>query len=262
VLGRGRLGRARIRRAGGLAAAGLAAFSAAASAVTLQISPVTIEMGPAAKGAAMTLTNPGTSRIFGQLRVYEWDQQDGRDVLRPTRALVASPPLLEVPAGGAQLVRLVRTDQGPTGKESSYRILIDEIPDENEAPGTGVQIRMRYSVPVLVDGGLSANDGPILSWTLTRAADYWQLRVDNRGSRRARISAISLRDAGGQRHQVAQGLLGYALAGRFHIWKLEIPASVELGADLEVHAEVNAHSIVAPADLAGQAVENPQGKER
>jgi fimbrial chaperone protein len=252
----------RIRLRGSLAVAALVAVvSAPAAGVTLQISPVTIEIGPAVRGAAMTLTNPGTSRIFGQLRVYEWDQQNGKDVLKPTQGLVASPPLLEVPAGGAQLVRIVRTGAGEVGKESSFRILIDEIPDENESPGTGVQIRMRYSVPVFLVGTAPASEGPDLSWTLARAGDQWQLRVDNRGGRRARISAVSIRDAAGERHLIVEGLLGYALAGRYHTWTLDIPSKVNLEAGTEIHARVNDDSVVAPANLPGEPASRP-GEEQ
>src|SRR5690606_31082397 len=98
-----------------------------ASAATLQISPVSIELGPDEPGAAVTLRNPGSTPMFGQLRVYAWDQQDGQDVLAPTQSLAASPPLLQVPPGSEQLVRIVRTGAAEAGKESAYRILIDEI---------------------------------------------------------------------------------------------------------------------------------------
>src|SRR5690606_36206169 len=110
----------------------------------LQISPVTIELGPKINAAAVTLSNPGETPIYGQLRVFKWDQKDGEDVLTATTDIAASPPLIEIAPGSDQVVRLVRTERNAVQGEQSSRILIDEIADENASPpSSGVQIRMR-----------------------------------------------------------------------------------------------------------------------
>lgn len=217
----------------------LGTAAALASAATLQISPVSIDLAANEPGAAFTLRNPGATPLYGQLRVFEWDQQRGEDVLTPARNLAASPPLLEVPPGSEQLVRIVKTGAVGEAKEAAYRILIDEIQNEQAAPQNGVRILMRYSVPVFVDNGLSAADKPRVEWSVAQKDGRWRLTAENRGAKRARISQVWLKDAQGRRHLLADGLLGYALAGRHHSWELDLPAGVRLDTGASIEAVVN-----------------------
>lgn len=232
------------------AAAGVLAWAcgAVAAAATLQISPVTIEMAPGVKGAAMTLSNAGEHPLYGQLRVFRWDQRDGEDRLSPTQTLVASPPMLQIAPGNQQVVRLVRTADD-AAKESSYRILIDEIPDPRTQPRSGIVIRMRYSVPVFLDNGLTARDRPELSWALVCEGRRWRLRVDNSGAFHARLNTVWVTGENGQRLDIESGLLGYVLPGRHRLWDLDLPAHARLGKRAVIHAVVNAGSVEASADV-------------
>ena len=167
-----------------LAALCVASACAAASAATLQITPVTIELAPSAAAASMTLSNPGGQPIYGQVRTYRWTQQNGDDVVTPTDMLAASPPLLQIGANAEQLIRLVRTGRGAPPAEESYRVLIDELPAPGTPVANGVTIRLRYSVPVFVEPD-GAPASPKLDWRVERDGAGTRLAVDNLGGRRA-----------------------------------------------------------------------------
>ncbi|RKU02449.1 molecular chaperone [Burkholderia sp. Nafp2/4-1b] len=225
-----------------LSALCLALASAAACAATLQIMPVTIELPPSASAATMTLSNSGGQPIYGQVRAYRWTQEHGDDVMTPTDTLAASPPMLRIGANAEQLIRLVRTGRGTPAAEECYRVLIDELP----APGTpvenGVTIRLRYSVPVCIQPE-GAQASPRLDWRVERDASGMRLAVDNRGGRRAQISAVRLVDARGTVHDVTGGLLGYALAGSTRRWPLKLNA--DAAALVRIQATVNAQPVDA-----------------
>ena len=68
----------------------------AAHAASLQISPVTIEFGADDTASGITLRNPGERPVYGQVRVFLWNQADGQDTLTPTQDLLASPPQLQL----------------------------------------------------------------------------------------------------------------------------------------------------------------------
>ena len=53
------------------------------------------------------LRNPDAMPVYGQVRVYAWEQRGGDDVL-PTDEIQVSPPIIQVRPGGEQLVRLAR----------------------------------------------------------------------------------------------------------------------------------------------------------
>ncbi|WP_460911168.1 fimbrial biogenesis chaperone [Paraburkholderia jirisanensis] len=209
-----------------------------AAAATLQISPVTVEIAPDVNAVGITLANPGDTPLYGQVRVFRWDQQQGDDALTPTQDVVASPPLIQVAGHAEQLVRLVRTAPRTAG-EQCYRLLIDELPPPDQPAANGVTIRLRYSVPVFVEpaGAVAA---PRLTWRIAKSGNDWLLRVDNAGAKRAQIAAVQLVTSTGKVYELNKGLLGYALAGRGRQWQIPLPGDADLSGAVKVRASVNA----------------------
>ncbi len=213
-------------------------LSAVAQGATLQISPAMVELQPGVGAVGVTLSNPGTVPLYGQVRVFRWQQENGEDVLTTTQDLVASPPLIQIGAHAEQLVRLVRTDRTAVTAEQGYRVVIDELPQPDSAASGSVMIRLRYSIPVFVEPG----DGAMtvgLSWRLVRNPQGWALRVDNAGRRRAQLAGVTLETAGGQSVAVSPGLLGYALAGRWRSWQVTLPQGLDLHGPVKARAAVN-----------------------
>lgn len=223
----------------------------AARAASLQISPVSVRLRPGQNAAGIELQNLGDGPIYGQVRVFLWDQKQGDDVLTPTRELVASPPIVQIAARASQTVRLVRTGAGAAGAgEATYRVLIDEVAREDSATGTGVDIRLRYSVPVFVAGAAAMPEA--LTWRVAKKNGAWLLRVDNGGGLHAQIGTLEFNNRAGVRFVVSKGLFGYVLAGRWREWALPVDAAADLSGVLEVHALVNARPVTAQIAAAGE----------
>ncbi|MEW6344373.1 MAG: molecular chaperone [Pseudomonadota bacterium] len=209
-----------------------------ARAATLQISPVTVDLPPDLNASGITLRNPGDSPLYGQVRVFRWDQSNGEDALTPTSELVASPPLIQIPARTDQLIRLVRAIPAPTDSEQSYRLLIDELPGPDQPVANGVTIRLRYSVPVFVEP-VKPLGQPRLTWRLTHDEQGWTLHVVNDGAKRAQIAAVQILTASGKSYEINKGLLGYALAKRGRQWQVPLPADADLSGTAKVRAMIN-----------------------
>jgi len=217
----------------------------AVNASSLQISPVMVDLPSGQAATGISLRNPGDQPLFGQVRVFRWDQSGSDDVLEATDEVVASPPMIRIPAQGEQLVRLIRRESGQAPGERSYRVLIDEIPNPENNTASGVTIRLRYSVPVFLEPP-GQSGAPQLSWHLQRDAQGWLLRVSNRGNRRGQLSAVQLVTPDGKVHPINQGLLGYALAGKTRQWRVALKEDIDLQAPLKVRANINAQ----PAEAA------------
>ncbi|WP_232464527.1 fimbrial biogenesis chaperone [Bordetella genomosp. 8] len=211
-------------------------------AANLQISPITVSLGPDETATALTLVNEGDQPLYGQVRAFDWDQADGEDVLTPARDLIASPPLIEIAPRAQQIIRLLRTATGPVASEHSYRVLVDEIAPPDQAQASGVTVRLRYSIPVFV--GSTADGQPALTWSLRKQAGGWSLEAVNSGTRRAQISAVQLR-SGGRTYDINNGLLGYALAGRARRWNLPLDGGAALSSPVQLRARVNANPVEA-----------------
>ena len=209
----------------------------AAMAASLQVSPISLEFSPEEQAQGIWLSNTGTVPLRAQVRVQQWSQAEGSDQLAPARDMTASPPMLEIAAGARQLVRIIRLQSAAPAQELSYRLLVDELPDESrQQEDSGLQFLLRYSIPVFVlpqgseaaVGGKSIPlaDTSTLSAVLHHDRKGSSLAISNQGRQRVRISQLVHVAADGTRTPLVQGLLGYVLAGQSMEWPLELPAGL------------------------------------
>lgn len=230
-----------------IAACLLALTCAGVAAASLQISPVSITFRAGQGASAITLQNQGDAPVYGQVRAFAWTQRDGEDVLTETTDLVVSPPIIEIGPRATQMIRLILKPGAPAATERSFRLLIDEVPRGDNAE-SGVNIRLRYSVPVFA---VPAGDpAPVLAWNVFRQDGNWMLRVANGGGLHAQLGATTLRNAAGTEMDVSKGLLGYVLAGQQRTWKLPVAQDARLEGKITVQSVVNARA--QSADVAGQ----------
>lgn len=238
-----------MRSLGCVALAAALMWGTVAHGANLQISPVSISFQPGQNSAGIQLQNNGDTPLYGQVRVYAWDQRDGVDALSPTTQLVASPPIIEIAPNSAQTIRLVRraAAAAPGGAEQTYRILIDELPRGDPAQGN-VAIRLQYSVPAFVLPS-DTQAAPKIEWSTFQRAGAWHLRARNTGALHAQIGATSV-NVGSRNAVLSKGLLGYALPGRAREWPLPAEFAGALPAPLAIDTTVNAKPQSAKAVVA------------
>jgi len=213
--------------------------SSATSAASLFVRPTSVIFARGESAASVTVTNSGNTAVTAQLRLFAWDQTNNQDSLTSTEALVASPPMLKIPPGSSQTIRLVRVAQTPATSEESYRMIVDEIPDPGaRGDGTSVVVQLRYSVPVFVLPKTSQNANATFKASLS--GSKLLLDVTNRGKHHAQISNVRLAYRDGSTNVVGAGLVGYVLPDKQRQWKLDLPAaSGNRGAPTQMLAQVN-----------------------
>ncbi|WP_137927310.1 molecular chaperone [Cupriavidus sp. 2SB] len=230
--------RRRARQAWTAALLAVACYCLPASATSLQISPVRVDLPAGAGAAALTLRNTADTPIHAQVRVFRWTQADGADVLTAADDVVASPPIVRIGGQAEQMIRVVRPGNTATPGESAYRLLIDELPQRNApANQSGVRVQLRYSVPVFAGTPVDA-PMPRLALSLWRDQGDWWLGMRNSGARHARVSDAALVN-GSQRVTLTAGLLGYALPGALRTWKIRVPPHFMPGANLRLETAIN-----------------------
>lgn len=209
-----------------------------ASASGLQVSPVTLTIQPTQSADGLWLSNTGDSVVNAQVRVYRWTQEGGEDKLTPSRALLVSPPMLQLPVEGRQLIRAIRAGAPPSGPgavQEAYRVIIDELPVDapaatssapiNNGTKKGLQFVLRYSVPIFVQPAGEAPSAPQLRWSVRDEAGKAILEIANNGGRHAQLADLNFTDTAGHRTAVNPGLLGYVLPGATMRWALKTPAA-------------------------------------
>ena len=188
-------------------------------AAGLQVTPIMLEIGKSQPSDGLWLSNTGSNPLHAQVRVFEWTQHNNKDVLQTTRNFVASPPLIQIDAGQKQFIRLVRTGQQQNPQETAYRIVVDELPLENDTR-KGVTFVLRYSVPVFIQGSQEKQDVK-LDWKISSNANKAAvLSVTNTGNTRAQLSGLSFTPSKGKTVSLNNGLVGYVLGNSSMQWEI------------------------------------------
>lgn len=210
------------------ALAGLASFAAlgAAQAASFGVSPVRAELDAARPIASFVVRNQANVETVVQVDVNAWRQQDGADVLEPTGALIATPPIATIPPGGQQVVRVGLKHPATGATEQSFRVLLQEVPPPPPPGFQGMRMALRMSIPVFV---LPATPGkPALAWRAKRVADgSLAVAVANSGTAHAQVTSLQVTAADGK-PLVPTPLSGYVLPGQSHEWRVPANAAREL----------------------------------
>jgi fimbrial chaperone protein len=213
-------------------------------AASLQVAPVLVEVPAPGATATLKLRNEGTKPLDAQIRIFQWTQVDGEDVLTPTNDVAASPPAASLRPNTDYTVRVVRTKKEPVVNEEAYRLLIDELPGPVTGQSTAVSIALRYSIPVFftVAGGA----GPKLSWELQQRGNRPVIVASNAGDRRIRLAKLKVTDRKGGVANFGEGLAGYVLGHAS--MSFPVPANAK-GFGAGGLASVSAQSDLGPIDV-------------
>lgn len=190
------------------AAAGLSP----AAAGTLTVDPVLVEIGTARRAGSVTVRN--LENVPVTIRAYSlaWSQANGADRYDETSAVIVSPPVFTIPAGGTQIVRVGLRQ--PSATPQSYRLVIEEVPPAE--PSGGIRVALRLNLPLY--SNLPAAPQSDIAWSATTLADgQWAVEARNRGSGWVRIDAAAAEQATGV--DFADGFgFGTVLPGSVRRW--------------------------------------------
>jgi len=211
----------------------------AAGAQALSVLPVNIFFPPGQKATTLTVTNQGQNETAVQIRAYDWNQQDNKDPLTATDAVVLSPPLASIAPGATQVVRLILR-QTPQGHEATYRILVDQIPPPAE-PGI-VHIVLRLSIPIFALPGTRAL--PHVQFHVERDAEHAFLVGINDGLVHESVREILLTTTDGRQLKTEPSASPYILAGATRRWPIAPQGPLPLPSEaLRLTAHENAGAI-------------------
>jgi len=196
-----------------------------ATAASLGISPTRVELTATQATAGVRVSNQAEDAAVNvQARLFRWWQEDGQDRYAPTDDLTVSPPLTRIAPGREHLIRLVREGPAPEQGEHSYRLLLDELPEPEQAAAaattgasSSLSMVIRQLIPVFVTHPQATPAAP--QWQIERVSGGngrpagYRVSVHNTGQRRLRLSELTLATVDGAVLAQRPGLVGYALGG-------------------------------------------------
>lgn len=197
-----------------LACAAALAWGVPASAGTLQVNPVLLEIDVGRRTATVTIRNEESTPITIRAHALEWRQTDGQDVYTETRAVIVSPPIFTIAPGATQLVRVGL--RSPSGTPQAYRLIVEEVPEAS--PAGGIRVALRLNLPLYVS--VPAGDAADLRWSASPApAGGWTIEAANPGSGYVRLTPALAEAATGIRFADTTAF-GTVLPGAARRWTI------------------------------------------
>src|ERR1700679_2777214 len=146
------------------------AGAAPALASSFNISPIRVELAGVRRTEALTLRNADEAPVVVQVHVVAWSQKDGADQFDPTHEMLVTPPVLQLPGNGEQIVRVALRGQPDPSPELAYRAVFEEVAQAAPAGFTGLRVTLRLSVPIFIAPTLGKAHAD-LSWELHALPD-------------------------------------------------------------------------------------------
>ena len=173
-------------------AGALAAMPGSAAAGSLQVDPIRLEISQGRRTATLRVTNQEQAPVTIRAYALTWRQVDGEDLYEESSAVIVSPPIFTIPAGGTQLIRVgLRT---PSADPRAFRLMVEEVPQAS--PGGGVQVALRLNLPLFAM--MNAGTAGELGWGASRGADgRWTVEAVNPGPNYVRVEPAAAEAATG-----------------------------------------------------------------
>ncbi len=170
------------------------AFFRAATAASLDVNPVRVDIAAPTEPVELRVTNTGSEDLSIQIDTRAWTQAaDGTNDLSYTDLLLAVPPLFTVTPGEQQIVRIGYLGAPSEDAEMSFRLLLTELAaPAADQDRSALNMRMQLSIPVFVAplSGLAAPE--IVLDAIEPAADGASLTLRNTGNAHVKLLGVDL----------------------------------------------------------------------
>jgi fimbrial chaperone protein len=221
-----------LRLYAGLVAALLAGPVLGAS---LEVAPTKLVVDGKTGAATLNLANRGTVPIIVQLESFNWEQADGKDVLKPTDAVLVSPPMARIPPGGKQTVRVMVRPNGNAGAERTFRLFASELPDPATNEAHTIRVLLQFNVPLFVNTPTVA--APQIKFDARAGEKGLSLSAKNLGVAHAKFTKIEVVTQSGRRMPATSQGIPYLLAGATRPFDVEGSFGAGEKVTVEAHTE-------------------------
>lgn len=177
----------------------LSVWSYSVQAADVTLMPVTVKLDRMNDRATVQVVNNGQEPVLMQAEAIAWNRVHGIDVDAPTSDLIVNPPVFTVQPGQTQVLRLGLRRSQELAQESTYRIVLREVPmprpsDLLNVAGS-VRVLVALRVPVYV---APAQVKRSEQWQVSRAANGELLaQVSNTGNVHLKVSELRLQGENG-----------------------------------------------------------------
>jgi len=223
------------------------------------VTPTEVNLSASATSALVTLRNASKLPLRFEVTVFTWSEDErGKMMLNPSPDVTFFPKLVELAGGASRNIRVGINGGLARDVEQSFRLFIEELPDQSAPKGNAVALRTKIGIPVFVRpakpvrsaeiAGVSVENGKVLT------------RLHNTGNLHISVDTITVTGTGGSAAPTfkKEGTGWYVLPGATRIFEVpmtaaECKSTTAVAVELIGHAKsLKAASQVSPAACAAR----------
>jgi len=214
----------------------------AAIAANFTVTPTEVNLSPSATSALVTIRNGSKLPLRFEITLLSWSEDEhGKMTLNPSSDVTFFPKLVELPGGASRNIRIGINAGAARDIEQSFRLFVEELPDQSAPVTNAVALRTKVGIPVFVRpakpvrtaviDGVSVENGKVLA------------RVRNTGNLHVSVDTISVKGAGASAAPTftKEGPGWYVLPGATRIFEVPMTAT-ECRSTTSVAVEVFGHN--------------------
>jgi fimbrial chaperone protein len=214
----------------------------AALASNFTVSPTEVNLSSSATSGLVTLRNGGKTVLRFEITVFKWSEDEkGVMKLEPSADVTFFPKLVELPAGTSRNIRVGINAGVARDIEQSFRIFIEELPDQSAPLANAVALRTKVGIPVFVRPMKPARSALIESVAV--AGGKVLTRVKNTGNLHVSVDSVGVKGTGAANAATfsKEGQGWYVLPGATRIFEVPMTAA-ECKSTNAVNVEVFGHN--------------------
>jgi len=219
---------------------------------SFEVNPIRVDLTAQSRTGTVTVRNSGADPVVVQVTVQAWSQNAGKDQLADTKEMIVSPPIVTIPAGQEQIIRLGLRRAPDAQRELAYRMFLQEVPPPPRPGFQGLVVALRIGLPIFVQPRQGPAKG-VLLWNLSMPSpELLKLSADNRGTGHIQISTIELFRKSEKEPVATFSGLAYLLADQTRDWDLKVrEPSLKRGERLQMKVSTDAGSIETEIEVGG-----------
>jgi len=211
-----------------------------ASASNFTVTPTEVDLSTSATSALVTLRNGSKSPLRFEVTLVSWSEDEhGKMVLNPSTDVTFFPKLVELAAGASRNIRIGINAGTARDVEQSFRLFVEELPDQSAPATNAVALRTKIGIPVFVRPAKPARTAAIDGVSVENAKVL--VRVRNTGNLHVSVDTIKVTGTGGSGATFTkEGAGWYVLPGATRVFEVPMTA-MECKSTTHVAVEVIGH---------------------
>jgi fimbrial chaperone protein len=218
-----------------------------AHAGSFSVNPVRVTLSAAQTVAAITVRNEGTETTVVQLETLSWAQHDGVDALAPSSDVLATPPILTIPPGGARIVRVGLRRAPDSQREVTYRLFLREVPPPQEL-AQALRVSLLISIPIFIQPANAT--APRVEWHAARTHDG-QIRIQarNAGNAHVQLGQLDVALASNGEKVATRNMSEYVLPDNQRAWTVSTKSPLPAGTMLRISSQADTGTVQSDVRL-------------